>query len=154
MTKPSWKDRLNEYFESAAVLEKSKAETADKFDQFWEFIAEPAFESLREEMKGRGIRIAWRKESGRKIHLQMTFPGSKSDNFHYEIFLPANSYELRLRLMVSGRKVVNGPLMEIQGPFLDGIPPMEVLKISKEDLLQDIIERYKDFNLAAMTSPD
>jgi hypothetical protein len=154
MNKPLWKDRLNEYFESVAVLEKSKTETAAKFDQFWEFIAEPAFENLKEEMKEHGIRVLWRREAGRKIHLQMSFPKSKSDNFHYEIFLPANSYELRLRLIISGRKSVNGPLMETKSPFLDGIAPVEVLKIGKEDLLKDVIERYKDFNLSAMTSPE
>jgi hypothetical protein len=29
-----------------------------------------------------------------------------------------------------------------------------LIKLAKEDLIRDIIERYKDFNLAALTSAD
>ncbi len=37
---------------------------------------------------------------------------------------------------------------------MKGVAPAALIKLAKEDLIRDIIERYKDFNLAALTSTD
>jgi len=38
--------------------------------------------------------------------------------------------------------------------FLPEVKPDDVLKLSKEDIIFDIIEKLKEFNYAARTSPD
>ena len=46
-----WKDELASYFEEYNILEVSKVETLENFEHFSEFVAEPAFESIQEELK-------------------------------------------------------------------------------------------------------
>lgn len=154
MTQKTWRDDLSKYFESVRIIEKAKAETLESFDQFCEFIAEPAFDSLAEEMKEYGVKVRLRKERGRAIHFIFSFPGSKVDNFQYRIVLPRNAFELKPRLVLKGRKNTNAPLDEKSEDFMKGLTPAALLKLAKEDLIRDIIERYKDFNLAALTSAD
>ena len=48
-----WKLNLANYFEELRILRESKQEALDNFNQFCEFIAEPAFESLED--AGRAI---------------------------------------------------------------------------------------------------
>ena len=50
MAKIDWKKELANHFENVRVIELCQAETVGQFDNFCEFIAEPAFESLAEEM--------------------------------------------------------------------------------------------------------
>jgi hypothetical protein len=154
MTHKAWIDELRKYFEDLRIIEKAKAETLESFSQFCEFIAEPAFESLAEEMKEYGIKVRFRKEKSRAIHLDLSFPDSKIDNFHYRIVLPRNSLELKLRLVLKGRKGKRVPLEEKADDFMKGLAPAAVMKLAKEDLIRDIIERYRDFNLTALTSTD
>lgn len=154
MTHKAWIDELRKYFEDLRIIEKAKAETLESFSQFCEFIAEPAFESLAEEMKEYGIRVRFRKEKGWAIHFDLSFPDSKIDNFHYRIVLPRNSLELKLRLVLKGRKGKRVPLEEKADDFMKDLAPAAVMKLAKEDLIRDIIERYRDFNLTALTSTD
>ena len=44
-----------------------------KFDQFCEFIAEPAYESLKEELKQYNIKSGFNKEKGKSINFQIDF---------------------------------------------------------------------------------
>ena len=37
---------------------------------------------------------------------------------------------------------------------MKGRPPAEIMKLSKEDLIRDVLERYGNFMLSALTSPD
>ncbi len=154
MSKSDWKDELRKYFESVKIIQKSKAETQESFDQFCEFIAEPAYESLEDEMKAYGIKVKMYKEKSRFIHFEFFFPGSKIDNYHYKLILPRNSYELRLSLVLKGRKLPHSSLEETQEEFMKDIFPSEVMKISKEEMVRDIVAHYRDFNLAALTSRD
>lgn len=154
MTHKAWIDELRKYFEDLRIIEKAKAETLESFYQFCEFIAEPAFESLAEEMKEYGIKVRFRKEKSRAIHLDLSFSDSKIDNFHYRIVLPRNSLELKLRLVLKGRKGKRVPYEEKADDFMKGLAPAAVMKLAKEDLIRDIIERYRDFNLTALTSTD
>jgi len=154
MTQKAWRDELRKYFEDVRIIDKAKGETRESFDQFCEFIAEPAFDSLEEEMKEYGIKVRFRKEKGRAFHFDFRFPGSRIDNFHYKIVLPRNSIELKLGLVLKGRKYKNAPLEEKADDFMKGLAPAALIKLAKEDLIRDIIERYKFFNLAALTSAD
>lgn len=154
MTQKAWRDELRKYFEDVQIIEKAKVETRESFDQFCEFIVEPAFDSLAEEMKEYGVKVRFRKEKGRAIHCDISFPESRIDNFHYRIVLPRNSVQLKLGLVLKGRKCKSAPLEEKTDDFMKGLAPAVLIKLAKEDLIRDIIERYKFFNLAALTSTD
>jgi hypothetical protein len=147
-----WKKALSSFFEEYSIIETSKKETLDDFDQFCEFIAEPAFESLSEALKGFGIRSGAKRARGKSITFQINFPGSRIDNFHYSICLPKNSVELRLTLRLRGRKNRREVMEERQFPFMDGTGPGGVLKLKKEDIIGDIITTYREFVLESLTS--
>ena len=152
MTADDWKDRLRIFFESIDVLERCKVETRENFKQFCEFIAEPAFESLIEEMKGYKIKCKFWTRTGKSSGIQFDFPGSGVDSFHYIISLPKNSVQMRLRLQIKGRKSAKAPLEEFEEVFMERIPPDKVMKISKEELLNDIVERFRNYTYEALTS--
>ena len=73
MTQKAWRDVLRKYFEDVRMIEKAKVETIKSFEQFCEFIAEPAFDSLEEEMKEYGVKVSCRKEKGRAFHFNISF---------------------------------------------------------------------------------
>ncbi len=147
-----WKKDLSGFFEEYAIIETSKKEALDDFDQFCEFIAEPAFENLSGELKAFGIKSKSKRAKGKSITFQINFPGSRIDNFHYAICLPKNSLELRLTLRVRGRKNIRNVMEEKQMPFMDGIKPPGVLKLKKEDVIHNIIRHYRDFVLESLTT--
>jgi hypothetical protein len=153
MSGETWKDELRKHFEAFKLIEKAKAETLESFAQFCEFIAEPAFESLQEEMRDYRIKVRFHEDKGRSIDFELSFPGSNTDNLHYRIFLPKNAYELKLGLVLRGRKSKSAPLQETVLEFMKELSPGEVMKIAKEDLILDILERYRDFTFSALTSP-
>jgi hypothetical protein len=152
MTADDWKDRLRIFFESIDVLELCKHETRDNFKQFCEFIAEPAFEALAEEMKGYKVKCKYWTQKGKSTGIQFNFPGGTVDSFHYVISLPKNSVQLKLRLQIKGRKSPKAPLEESEEAFMEKVTPDRVLKISKEELLNDIVERFRNYTYAALTS--
>ena len=154
MARDDWKDEVAKHFDNVRVIERCRAETLEHFDQFSEFIAETAFEALEEELKGRGVRVRYEKRQGRSVRISFDFPRSKTDQFHYIIRLPRNSVELRLELEIRTRKNPRTVLAVSGHEFMPGLEPAEIMKISKEELLLDILERYRNFVYAAMTSPD
>jgi len=139
------------FFESIEVLERCKQEARENFKQFCEFIAEPAFEALAEEMKTYKIRSkSWtRKGSSTGIHFD--FPNGGVESFQYVIVLPVNAVQLKLRLQLKGKKSPQAPLDESEEAFMDKVPPDRVLKISKEELLYDIVEKFRNYTYAALT---
>ncbi len=147
-----WKKALASFFEEYSIIETSKKEALDDFDQFCEFIAEPAFENLSAELKEFGIRSKTQRARGTSITILINFPGSRIDNFHYSICLPKNSVELRLTLRLKGRKSRRDVMEERHVPFMDGITPGAVLKLKKEDIISDIIRYYRDFVLESLTT--
>ena len=147
-----WKKDLSGFFEEYAIIETSKKETLDDFDQFCEFIAEPAFENLSEAFKHFEINSKSQRIRGKSITFKINFPGSRIDNFHYSICLPKNSIELRLTLRISGRKNKRSIMEEKPFPFMDNINPAGVLKLKKEDIIHDTIQHYRDFVLEALTT--
>ena len=153
MAEENWQENLKGVFDELAAIEKRKKETLADFGHFYEFIAEPAFESLAQELRSYRIKAKHDRTKGRSIHFQLNFPGSRIDSFHYELVLPRNSVELRLNLKIRGRKTPSAVLEEKGMPFLPDVLPGAVLKMSKETLILDIIRLYADFMREARTSP-
>ena len=153
MAADDWKDRLRMFFESIDILERCKIETQENFKQFCEFIAEPAFEALTEEMKEYKIKCKFWTAKGKSTGIQFDFPSSGVDRFHYIILLPKNSVQMKLRLQIKGRKSPKAPLEESEEAFMEGVPADKVIKISKEELLNNIVERFRNYTYEALTSP-
>jgi hypothetical protein len=152
MTPDDWKERLRIFFESIEVLERCKQETRENFMQFCEFIAEPAFEALAEEMKTYKIKSKFWTQKGSSTGIQFEISGGGVESFQYIIVLPANSVQLKLRLQLKGRKSPKAPLEESEEAFMEKVPPDRVLKISKEELLYDIVERFRNYTYAVLTA--
>ncbi|HQO76609.1 MAG TPA: hypothetical protein PLB50_08000 [Candidatus Saccharicenans sp.] len=155
MKEEKWQEELERYFQGLRIIDKSQEEAREHFDQFCEFIVEPAVEALEDKLKQHGIKIKYWHQKYSCFHLQINFPGSKVANFHYVISLPKNSLDLKLSLKTFGRKDKNSPVSGgKEGPFLPGVKPEVILKLGKEDIILDIISHLKEFNYTARTSPD
>jgi hypothetical protein len=152
MSADDWKDRLRMFIDSVSILERCKHETRENFKQFCEFIAETAFEALTEEMKEYKIKAKFWTETGKSTGIKLDYPNARVPSFHYIISLPQNSVEMKLRLQVKGRTSAEGVSQDMEKPFMEGVSPDRVLKIGKEELLDDIIEHFKNYIFAAMTS--
>jgi hypothetical protein len=150
MTK-NWKENLASFFEGYRIIERSKEETLKNFDQFCEFVAEPAFESLQEELKNYRVPSKIKRSGGRSITFQINFPKSRIENFIYVIRFPRNSIELQLKLVIRVRRTKKSSLEENELPFMKDVVPTEIMKIKIEDLIQDIIERYRNFCFESAT---
>ena len=153
MNNSDWKDKLARFFEDVRILENCKEQTLKDFDQFCEFIAEPAFESLSEEFRKQKIKSKYKRSKKKSIDFQMNFPGSRIDQFHYIIYLPKNSIELKPRLLIKGRKNKEGRLETTEKPFLEETKPEALLKLSKEKVITDVIEHYENFIFESTTKP-
>ena len=154
MPDEKWKDQLRTYVEHLRIIEKCKHDTLEHFAQFTEFIAEPAYEALEVELKPHGTRVGFRKDKGSSLVFDISFPRSKETNFSYIIMLPRNSVELKLNRKTVGRRTPKALTMEEFGPFFEGLSSIEIMKLTKERLLEDIIARYRDFRFRSLTLPD
>jgi hypothetical protein len=153
MTK-NWKENLASFFEGYRIIERSKEETLRNFDQFCEFVAEPAFESLQEELKNYRVSSKIKRSGGRSITFQINFPKSRIDNFFYIIRFPRNSIELQLKLVIRGRRNRKSSIEENEIPFMKDVVPTEVMKIKIEDLIHDVIEQYRNFCFESATQSE
>jgi hypothetical protein len=154
MGNKDWRAELKNHFENIRILEKCQAETVLQFAQFCEFIVEPAFEALADEIASYRVKARFQRTKGRDIRLSLTFPGSKDEQFQYRIFIPKNSVELRLGLMTKARKNLRSDYKTAEETFMPDLAPAEVLKLSKEDVILDVLEHYRNFSYEALTSPD
>ncbi|MDW7761763.1 MAG: hypothetical protein SCM96_14150 [Acidobacteriota bacterium] len=154
MKNKNWKQELKAHFDNLRVIESCKAESLLKFEQFCEFIAELAFESLSGELKAKGVRSKIRKEKGRSIGLEIRVPGPRPGNFEYRLILPRNSVDLKMTLRTRGRWADKPEAQETAEPFMEGEDSAIVLKTAKETIILDVIERYRNFVYAGLTSPD
>ncbi|MFQ5721248.1 MAG: hypothetical protein ACE5GI_01990 [Candidatus Aminicenantales bacterium] len=151
MKEPAWKKILSDFFEDIEVITRCQQETLNDFDQFCEFIAEPGFESLADELKKYKIKSKIKKTKNKNIAFQINFPSSNIDNLTYIIYLPKNSIELKLKLRLKGRKSKNS-LPEVKEElFMPQVKPEELLKLPKEEIIQDVIEHYKNFTYQTFT---
>ena len=154
MAKVDWKKELEDHFERVRAIAQCQGETIDQFDQFCEFIAEPAFEALTEELANYKIRSEQVKTKGRSIRFAICFPGLKDEQFHYRISLPKNSIALQLRLQVKARRTPKTEYETTDEDFMPGLFPLKVLRMDKDEVVADVIKHYTDFCYTALTTPD
>jgi len=149
-----WKVDLANYFEELKILETSKQETLENFKQFCEFIAEPAFESLEEEIKPYKVRVKVSRIRKRAVSFHFFFGRSRIENFQYTICLPKNALELDLVLRARGRRNRSSPFEESEERFMPDVQREDLLKLEKDILVQDVIEHYRNFTFEAFSTPD
>ncbi|MCX7974040.1 MAG: hypothetical protein N3B16_06000 [Candidatus Aminicenantes bacterium] len=154
MSRDKWKKVLEDCFEKLSLIKKCQEETRENFAQFCEFIAEPAFETLGEALKDYGLRTWYKKESSNLIRFEMSFPRSKEIQFSYGIYLPPNSIQMKLKLILRGRRTKDSPMKEWVEPFFESLQPGNILSLSKEELMEDLLIHYRDFMIEALTSSD
>ncbi|MFQ6108516.1 MAG: hypothetical protein ACE5L7_03065 [Candidatus Aminicenantales bacterium] len=153
MKDSNWKESLVNFFEDIKIIESCQRQTLEDFDQFCEFIAEPAFESLAEELQKHRVKSKFKRTKRKSIEFQMNFPGSRVGQFHYTIYLPKNSVELRLRLLIKGRKTKESRLETKEELFMENLDPADLLKLPKEEIIEDVIEHYKNFIYETLIKP-
>jgi hypothetical protein len=150
----SWKDDLRTSFDDLRVIEKCRAEAKDQFDQFCDFLVKPAFRALDEEFRRFRVKTKSWMRPGASIHLEIRFPQSRVDRFHYILWIPRHAVEFKLRLTTRGRKTPDGSLTEKTVPFIENVSPKEILGLDKDSLAQDIIARYRTFLYESASAPD
>jgi hypothetical protein len=149
-----WRSDLTTCFEDLKVVERCREEALEHFSQFCEFVVEPAFEALAGEFVQYKAKARFWRVKGRSIHFEVRFPRSQTDQFHYILWMPKNSIELKLKLTVKSRKTPLGPLEERTVPFIESVPTKEILALEKDALAQDVIARYKKFLYAAAAASE
>lgn len=153
MGNDDWKTEVRNHFENIRILEKSQGEAVVHFEQFCEFVVEPAFESLAEELLQYGVRARHQRANSREIRLTINFPGKKIDQYQYRICLPKNAVETRLILTTKGRKSPASEYDVKEEGFMPSLGPAEVVQVTKEDIILDVLEHYKNYAYEALTSP-
>ena len=154
MKNKNWEYELKSHFDNLRVIQSCKAETLLKFEQFCEFIVELAFEALSGELKAKGVRSKIRKHKSRSIGMEIRIPGPRPGWFEYSLTLPRNSVDLKMTLRTRGRWADRTEAEETVEAFMESADSARVLKTAKEDIILDVIERYRDFVYAGLTSPD
>ncbi len=154
MEEDGWKKSFSYFLEDLRIIEECKGETPENFNQFCEFIAEPSFESLSEELRKYGIKSEYKIKKRKWISFEVKFPKSRIDNFHYIVILPRNSIELKLKLRTRGRRTKKSLIEEKVEIFMKDVLPSEILKLPKEDLILDVIKRYRNFSYEILTKTE
>jgi len=150
----NWKETLAKCFEDIQILVASIHETREKFDNFSEFIAESALESLKEELDLYKIGAKIQSIKGHSISFQTNFVKSSIRQFQYTVYLPKNSIQLELNSRVGGRKNKKGLMEEQEYPFMEGIAPPSVMDISQEDFILEVIRHYRNFLFTSTVSAE
>ena len=118
-----WKTKMARFIEEFRIIESSISETKLDFTNFCEFIAEPAFESLGEELKQYGMSAKIEKIKEKSITLFIYFPKSNIEDFYFTIYLPENAVELSLRKQTGDVKQRKSSADVLDTPFLNGAMP-------------------------------
>lgn len=149
-----WREELARCFEDIRILDSSKQEARDNFDYFCKFTAAPAFVSLKEELDQYRPGAKTLRSKGQSITFQINFVKSNICQFQYTVLLPKNSIQLELITRVVGRKNKRALLEGKEFSFMRGIAPSAVMGISQEDFIRDVIEHYRNFLFASVTSAE
>jgi hypothetical protein len=152
--KNEWKKVLAEFFDEYRIILSSQKDTLEDFDQFCEFIAEPAFENLQDELREYGERSKIIRVKRKSISLIIFFGKSRLDRFRYTVELPKKAVEMRLRLRLKGRKTRQAVPEESGEEFLPDFATKQVMKLDKEILILDVIDHYRNFIFAAEATGD
>ncbi|MFO7866693.1 MAG: hypothetical protein R6V02_07775 [Candidatus Aminicenantes bacterium] len=152
--KRDWKKELSEFFEEYRIILSSQKDTLEDFSQFCEFVVEPAFESLEDELREYGVRSKIIRVKGRSISFIIYYGKSRIDHFRYILELPKKAVEMRLRLRIKGRKRKQDASEEETRKFFPEITPEQIMKLDKNILIRDVIENYRDFIFSSEAAMD
>ncbi|MFC2167320.1 hypothetical protein ACFLQZ_05085 [Acidobacteriota bacterium] len=141
----NWKEMLAKCFEDNQILASSIQEARENFDNFCEFIAEPSFVQLKEELELHKVGAKIQSVKGSSISFQTNFARSSISQFQYTVYLPKNSIHLKLKSRLGGRKNKKGIVEMKEGPFMEGSEPSAVMGISQEDFIHEVIRHYRNF---------
>lgn len=150
----NWKEKLAKCFEGNQILVSSIHEAREKFDNFCEFIAEPSFALLKEELDFHKVGAKIRRVRGYSISFQANFVKSSISQFQYTVYLPKNSIRLDLKSRVGGRKNKKGIVEMNECPFMKETAPSAVMEVSQEDFIHDVIRYYQNFLFNSTVSPE
>ena len=148
----NWKETLAKCFEDNQILLSSIQEAREKFENFCEFIAEPGFEQLKEELDFYKVGAKIQKTKGFSISFQVNFKKSSISQFQYTVYLPKNSIQLELKSKTGGRKNKKGTVEVNECPFMGGIAPSAVMEISQEDFIHEVIRHYRNILFTSTVS--
>ncbi len=148
----NWKEMLAKCFEDNQILVSSIHEVREAFDNFCEFIAEPGFAHLKEEMNVYNIGAKIQKTKESSISFLTNFAKSSICQFQYTIYLPKNSIQLKLKSKVGGRKNKKGMVEMNEYPFMEGLAPSDLMEITQEDFIIDVIYHYRNFIFSSTVS--
>ncbi|MFW6136901.1 MAG: hypothetical protein ACOC5U_02385 [Candidatus Aminicenantaceae bacterium] len=152
--KNDWEKELSEFFEEYRIILSSQKDALEDFSQFCEFVAEPAFENLEDELREYGVRSKIIRVKGRSISFIIYYGKSRIDHFRYILELPKKAVEMRLRLRIKGRKRKQDAPEEAARKFLPEITPEQIMKLDKNILIMDVIENYRDFIFSSEAAMD
>ncbi len=152
--KRDWEKELAEFFEEYRIILSSQKDTLEDFSQFCEFVVEPAFESLEDQLREYGVRSKIIRVKGRSISFIIYYGKSRIDHFRYILELPKKAVEMRLRLRIKGRKRKQDASEEETRKFLPEITPEQIMKLDKNILIMDVIEHYRDFIFSSEAAMD
>ncbi len=150
----NWKEVLAKCFEDNQILASSIREAREKFDNFCEFIAEPGFEQLKEELNFYKVGAKIQSIKGYSISFQTNFVKSSISQFQYIVFLPKNSIQLELKSRVGGRKTKKGIVEVNECLFMEEAAPPAVMDISQEDFIHEVIRHYRNFLFTSTVSTE
>ena len=150
----NWKEVLAKSFEDNQILVSSIRETREKFDHFCEFIAEPGFEQLKEELDSYKVGAKIQRIKGYSISFQTNFMKSSISQFQYVVYLPKNSIQLELKSRVGGRKTKKGIVELNECLFMEEAAPSTVMDISQEDFIHEVIRYYRNFLFISSVSAE
>lgn len=138
---PSWQKRL------ARILHQP---TRREVEQFLAGTALPALESVANELKAKGIGARAERESGR-VAVCLTVPAEKVRSFVYGVEMDSHllpSFAVRNAARAEGKRE---RYYEARTFFSDGSRGYDVMGLSKEQLIADVLGQYERYRAHAVS---
>jgi|Deesub1362B_J571_1020462.scaffolds.fasta_scaffold00002_834 hypothetical protein len=150
--KENWKNKLATLFEEIRIIEQSQEETKLQFEQFCEFIVEPAFEELIEMLETTGSKGRIFKQPRKWILFRVNFNFLQPVVFEYKLELPPNAIQLELTQIIRYRLAKEKEWREKIEPFRPCPEEEDLLKLDKENLLGHFLEVCRENLFHLLTS--
>ena len=150
--KEDWKERLASLYEEIRIIEQSQEEAKVQFEQFCEFIAEPAFEEFMETLEELGGKGRVFKNPREWILFRVNFNFLQPVIFEYKLELPPQALQLRLNQVVRYRLAKEKDWQEKIEPFRPGLEDEDLLKLDKEKLLTHFLEICREHLFHLLTT--
>lgn len=147
------KKKLSSLFEDIRIIEQSQEEAKIQFDQFCEFIAEPAFEDLIEGLEEIGCKARIFKNPQKWILIRVNFNFLQPVVFEYKLQLAPKAINLDLIQVIRYRLAKEKEWKEKSEPFQPELQESDLLKLEKNDLLSHFIGICREHLFHFLTSP-